>query len=255
MSEPAPQNISINLHDLANRYLGGLQRTFDLAAATVGSLRCQTERDYDEFSRLTRFMPSPATHAGFDGIRPQAEAWLLRNLLSDALGSLVPFLEDVRSVAALAEWKAAGSDQAKVAKIVGDDRQAFLRLGLPEKFAHLKEKFSISAANDSFIAGYLKFGQVLAKGGTVGDGDGNEGKDLVITLTAVQLQPAAPGATQQQGRLVGVPRKFAHGEKVELKKEEVLALFTTIAVFITGIMGSLQQRVQTLLPNEVPPQS
>lgn len=250
MSEQNPQNISINLREMANRYMGGLQRTFDLAAAVIGSLRCQTERDYDEFARLTRFMPSPGQHAGFDVIRPAAEAWLLRNLLSDSLGMLVPFLEDVRSVAALAEWKAAGSDQNKVQKIIGDDRQAFLRLSLPDKFAHLREKFSVKAENEAFIAGYLKLGQVLAKGGTVGDGDGNDGKDLVVTLTAVQLQPSAPGATQQQGRLVGLPRKFAHGEKVELKKEEVLALFTTISVFVSAIMTSLQQRVQTLLPNE-----
>ena len=255
MSEQTPQNISINLRDMANRYMGGLQRIFDLAASTVGSLRCQTEKDYDEFARLTRFMPAPTQHAGYDVIRPAAESWLLRNLLSESLSSLVPLLEDVRSVAALAEWKAAGSDQAKVNKIIGEDRQAFLRLGLPEKFEHLKNKFSISAPNDAFITGYLKLGQVLAKGGIVGDGDGNDGTDLVVTLTAVQLEPAQAGQTQQQGRLVGVPRKFAHGEKVELKKEEVLALFTTISVFATGMMGALQQRVQTLLPNEEQVQS
>jgi hypothetical protein len=254
MSDPTPtsatQNVQINLRDMATRYMGAIQRTFDLASSTIGSLRCQTEKDYDEFSSLGRFMPSPQQHANFDAIRPAAEQWLLRNLLSEGLGILVPFLEDCRSVAALAEWKATGGDQANVQKIVNEDRQAFLRLGLPERIAHLREMFSITSPSENFVAGHLKLGQVLAKGGVVGDGDGTEGSDLVVTLTGVQMQPAQAGAAQQ-GRLVNVPKRFSPGQRVDFKKEEVLALFASIAVFVTTLMGSLQQRVQTLLPNEI----
>ena len=255
MSDPTPtaanQNVQINLRDMANRYMGAVQRTFDLAASTIGSLRCQTEKDYDEFVSLGRFMPAPQQHASFDTIRPTAEQWILRHLLSEALGVLVPFLEDCRSVAALAEWKVTGSDQARIQKILGEDRQSFLRLGLPEKIAHLKEMFSITSPAEGFLVGHLKLGQVLAKGGQVGDGDGNDGKDLVVTLTGVQLQPAQAGQQAAQGRLVNVPKRFAPGQRVEFKKEEVLALFASVAVFVTTLMGSLQQRVQTLLPNEL----
>jgi hypothetical protein len=247
---PTTQNVQINLRDMAGRYMGAVQRIFDLAASTIGSLRCQTEKDYDEFASLGRFMPSPQQHANFDTIRPVSEQWLLRNLLSEALGTLVPFLEDCRSVAALAEWKVTGSDQEKIQKILGEERQSFLRLGLPEKIAHLKEMFSVSSPGEGFLVGHLKLGQVLAKGGVVGDGDGNEGSDLVVTLTGVQLQPAQAGG-QQQGRLVNVPKRFSQGQRVDLKKEEILALFASVAVFVTTLMGSLQQRVQTLLPNEM----
>jgi len=256
MSDPTtttpPQNVQINLRDIANRYMAAVQRTFDLAASTMGSLRCQTEKDYDEFVSLGRFMPSPQQHASFDTIRPAAEQWLLRHILSEALGLLVPFLEDCRSVAALAEWKVTGSDPAKVQKILGEERQAFLRLALPEKVSHLKEMFSISSPGENFLLGHLKLGQALAKGGVVGEGDGNDGNDLVVVLTTVQLQPAQPGAQQNvQGRLVNVPKRFSQGQRLEFKKEEVLGLLASVAVFVTTLMGSLQQRVQTLLPNEL----
>ena len=258
MSDPTPnpanQNVQTNLRDMANRYMGAVQRVFDLAASTIGSLRCQTEKDYDEFISLGRFMPAPQQHASFDAIRPISEQWVLRHLLSEALGTLVPFLEDCRSVGALAEWKVTGSDQQKIQRILGEDRQSFLRLGLPEKITHLKEMFSISSPSEGFLMGHLKLGQVLAKGGVVGEGDGTDGNDLVVTLTGVQLEPAQAGG-QQQGRLVNVPKRFSPGQRVELKKEEILALLASIAVFVTTLMGSLQQRVQTLLPNEVPPAS
>jgi hypothetical protein len=88
---PTTQNVQINLRDMAGRYMGAVQRVFDLAASTIGSLRCQTEKDYDEFASLGRFMPSPQQHANFDTIRPVAEQWLLRLLLSEALGDAGAF--------------------------------------------------------------------------------------------------------------------------------------------------------------------
>jgi hypothetical protein len=248
---PAEQSVQINLRDMAARYMTGIQRIFDLASASVGSLRCQTEKDYEEFSRQARFMPSPESHQAFDRIRPITEAWLLRQLLNEAFGTIVPLLEDCRSVVALAQWKASGStDQKEVQKVLGEDRQAFLRLGLVEKIQHLRERFKLNVPNDSFVAPYIKLTQCLTRGGTVTDADTTEGKDLVVPLLAVQLEPAQAGQNVA-GRLVTVSKRFAAGQTVEFRKEEVLNVFAAFSVFSTGLLGSLQSRVQELLPNEV----
>lgn len=257
MSEPTtsePKAVQINLREMNLKYLGAIQQSFDLAACTVGALRAQTERDYDEFSRSVRFMPSQQHHLGFDAVRPVAENWLLRQLLGEALGLLVPFLEDTRSVAALAKFKAeGGTDQQKLQKILGEDRQAFLRLSLEDRIKLLKEGYSISAPMDSFVSGYVKLAQVLARGGTVAEADVTDEKDLVVRLTVIELQPAAAGEAQQgtvTGRLLEGQKRFAVGSKVELRKEEVLSLFVSVAVFISSIMGALQAFVQKTLPAE-----
>jgi hypothetical protein len=248
------QTVQINLADLARRYTGTLQRTFDIAAASLGALRTQTEKDYEDVARSLRFMPATEVHADFNTIRPFAENFLTRQLLNEALSTLLPFLEDVRSVAALAKWKSEGAwDQGKVQRILGEDRQAFLRLSFTDKIALLKES-EITAPNSQHIEGYIKFLQCLVRGGTVIEADTTEGNELVVNLTGVQLMPAEQGKPQG-GRLVEIPRKFAVGSKAELKREEVLSLFATLSVFMSGILGSLQAVVQKLLPAETQPAS
>jgi hypothetical protein len=248
---PAEQSVQINLRDMATRYMTAIQRIFDIASAGIGSLRCQTEKDYEDFSRQARFMPAPDAHQAFDRIRPLTESWILRNLLNEAFNTIVPLLEDCRSVVALAQWKASGSgNQMEVQKILGDDRGAFLRLGLVEKIQHLRDAFKLNVPNDSFIAPYIKLTQCLTRGGTVTEADATEGKDLAVPLLVVQLEPAQAGQNVA-GRLVTVPKRFAPGQTVEFRKEEVLNVFAAFSVFATGILGSLQARVQELLPNEV----
>lgn len=257
---PEPKAVQINLGDMSLKYLGAIQRAFDLAACTIGALRCQTEKDYDDFSRALRFMPSQQHHLAFDAIRPAAEVWLLRQLLAEAVGLLVPLLEDARSVAALAQWKATGNtDQTRLQQILGEDRQTFLRIAFDEKLKHLREQFEVGSPNEGSIQSYLKLGQALARGGTVADADTTEGSDLVVRLMAIDLQPAAPKAGEaatpgaMTGRLLDVPKRFAVGQKIEFRKEEVLSVFGGISLFITAIMGSLQAFVQKTLPNETSP--
>ncbi len=251
-----PKAVQINLGDMSLKYLGAIQRAFDLAACTVGSLRCQTEKDYDEFARALRFMPSQQHHLGFDAVRPAAEVWLLRQLLAEAVNLLVPLLEDARSVGALAQWKASGNtDQARLQQILGEDRQTFLRLPFEEKIKHLREQFTIGSPNEASVSSYLKLGQALARGGVVTDADANEGTDLVVRLMTIDLQPAKPGEQNVTGRVLDVPKRFASGQKIEFRKEEVLSIFGGLSLFITGVMGSLQAFVQKTLPNEVAPSS
>lgn len=259
---PEPKAVQINLGEMSLKYLGAIQRAFDLAACTVGALRCQTEKDYDEFSRALRFMPSQQHHVAFDVIRPASEIWLLRQLLGEAAGLLVPLLEDARSVAALAQWKASGNtDQTRLQQILGEDRQTFLRLAFDEKLKHLRDAFSIASPNEASIQSYLKLGQALTRDGAVTAADTNEGSELVVHLLAIDIQPAAPkpGETGAPGAVTGrvldVPKRFAIGQKIEFRKEEVLSLFGGISLFITAIMGSLQNFVQKTLPDEAAPRS
>jgi hypothetical protein len=238
------------------KYLSGLQRQFDLAVCTIGSLRCQTEKDYDDFARMGRFMPSQKDHAAFDVIRPLAEAWLLRQLLSESMGLLVGMLEDARSVAEIAQWKAAGGkDQKALKKILDEDRKAYLRLSLDAKVSQLKEKYQISSPHDAFIAGYAKLAGALSRGGTVAESDATDKKELIVRLAVVGVdrmeeQVKGKGTLPRglKGRLLEVQKRFAVGDKIDFRKDEVLGLFTMIALFSTSLLGALQGFVKKTSP-------
>ena len=103
--------------------------------------------------------------------------------------------------------------------------------------------------NDGFIEPYAKLMQCLSRGGVVADVDATEGKDLVVPLMVVQIEPAQAGQNAS-GRLVTVPKRFASGQTVEFRKDEILNVFAAFSIFVTGLLGSLQAKVQELLPNE-----
>ncbi len=106
MSTTAPQQaININLADISNRYNTTVQRLFDIAASAVGGVRTQTEKDYIEFARSAGYLPDGRSHAKHEDMRSTAEQWIVRNILTESLNMLTPLLEDVRSVASLAEFK------------------------------------------------------------------------------------------------------------------------------------------------------
>jgi hypothetical protein len=108
LPEEARKMVTISLKDMAQRYLGAIQRSFDVAAVVVQGTREVNERGYDDLIASSRFLPNREQHRSFSEAKAIAERWILRNLLSDAFGAVVPFLEDARTICALDEWKKAG---------------------------------------------------------------------------------------------------------------------------------------------------
>lgn len=236
------------------KYLGGLQRIFDTTAFLVEGTRQVTERTYDEFSTAVRFMPAQGNHRRFDDAKVESERWLLKNLLQDALGLIVPFLEDVRSVAALARWKAASTnDQAALQRILSDERRAFLSLNLAEKFAHLQNHFSISSPLSSQVQALAKIGTCLAgRGGVVSEKDVTQGGELAVTLVSLQIVPTRTGSeTGSEGnqgatmstKVGELRRAFGIGETIRFDKPDYLNVITTLSLFVSSILKALQEDV------------
>ncbi len=253
-SAPSATTQTISLQDLGMKYLGGLQRIFDTAAFVVEGTRQVTERTYDESSTAVRFMPAQGNHRRFDDAKVEAERWLLKNLLQDALGLVVPFLEDVRSVAALARWKAANTgDNAALQRILTEERRAFLALNLGEKFTHLQHHFSIASPLAPQVEALAKIGGCLAaRGGVVSERDVTQGGELAVTLVSLQLVPTRAAAEQSASGGSGASitpqigelrRAFSVGETIRFEKPDYLNVITTISLFVSSILKGLQEDV------------
>lgn len=253
----APVSHTISLNDIGQKYLGALQRIFDTAAFLVEGARQVNERTYDDFSSAVRFLPSQQQHRGFDTAKEESERWLLRNLLSDAFTVTVPFLEDIRSVAALARWKSESpDDQAGVQRILGEDRRAFLALDLAEKFKHLQDVHGLSSQLSPQVQALAKVGTCLtARGGIVSDRDVNDGSQLSFTLIALQLVPMQQGSVSGgtpdgDGGATIVPqfgelrRSFNVGQAIKLEKADYLNVITTLSLFVSSMLKSLQAMVK-----------
>jgi hypothetical protein len=249
---PAAQN-SISLSDLAQKYLGSYQRLFDIASVTVEGMRQVNESSYDQFSSSVRFLPSQPQHRNYETAKGEAERWILKNLLGDALGLIMPFMEDVRSVAELARWNAGGTqNKAEVEKILSEDRRAFFQMSVQDKFAHLQNQIGISSPLSGEVQSLIKASFcLLQRGGVVAQEDTTDGSNLAFTLLALQLVPTKPeeaGEAGQQSpvlsaRVGEVKRSFPIGQSIKLEKADYLNILTTLSMFVSSIMKSLQEKM------------
>ncbi len=239
-TEQPPQTITISLKEMSDRYLGALQRTHDIASIVVQGTREVNERGYDELTAAARFLPAQDQRRPFATAKPAAERWLLRNLISDAFGAVVPFLEDVRTVCALHEWKTKGSDSATLQPVFNEQRNDFLRKDLANKLAYLKETHALEPQLSVHLLGLEALAACLVRH----DGTVQKDAPLAFTLVTLNLVAAPTGSANPVQPQMGETRKeFAPGTEVTLAKVEYLNVLATIALFMNATLRRLQEKI------------
>ncbi len=253
MSTPAqPQAININLTEISARYNSGVQRLFDIASCTVGALRVQTEKDYQDFGKTAGFYPDGRSHSTHDQIRPLAEQWLVRNLLSEALNMLTPLLEDVRSVAALAEWKAKDESNTEAPRnILGAQREESLKTPFGERLKHLRDQYSVFSYVEGLLPGLFQLNTILAQhaGKVPKEMLGGSGEWVLGFATLVVEK--GDGKSQPTAKLGRTDRRFPLGATVTLAKEDVLLMVGSIGFYASTLLNSLQEYVKKSLPGQI----
>ncbi len=248
------QNVTISLSDIAVRYFAALQHVFDIGAFLIEGTRNVSEKGYDDTCRSARFTPLQKVHSGFDKAKGESERWLLRNLLSESIGMMIPFLEDCRSICSIAELQASENmmEPGKVQKIVTQDRRTFLKLDFPGKLGHLDETFGVGSALAPNVIGLIRLGNCLAaRRGVVGKEDLTNETALAFDLVALEAVPAPPDASGQiSNRMLpkfkNIPKSFANGSTVELAHEDHLNAIATISAFVHTVLQSVQRHVEKL---------
>src|SRR5271154_6196052 len=180
---------TISLNDVADRYLNHYQKLFDLSMFSLSSFRKASEQDYDEFARQLIVMPKNNSRMTFDKAKDATETWVLKHILSEALGSVVPLMEDCRTICALCDFKAAKkSNNADLQAITGKDRQEFIGLPITEKFALLKKKYGLESEVREHIESLLQVTRALVtKEGILTEAETEKKPEITLKIRSVTM--------------------------------------------------------------------
>lgn len=247
----APQQQTIRLGDIVQKYLEAFQRAFDHLCFALPSFRTMSEQHYDEFARSVGMMPSGPNRMSFDKAKEGTEKWFLANSLKDLLSITVLFLEDARTISALVEYKAAGgNDQARLQKIMSEERQKFLGLPLTEKFKALKEQYNVTSPLEENVMDLLAMVNCIAqRQGVVGEADVNRNGKLSVKIRSMQMVPVSSGAQAPNSapsfnvttQFTEVERTFAVGEKISLSKQDHISTIMNLSILVTTMAASIQE--------------
>lgn len=245
-----PENQTrISLVEIANRYLEHYQRLFDISAFSLAGFRKASEQDYDELTRQLVLMPKNDARMSFEKAKDVTETWLLKHVLTEALGSVVPLLEDSRSICALCDYKIAKiNDSNKLFAISNEQRQEFLRLSIKQKFDHLKQKYGITCDVQEHIESLLTITQaLLSKEGILTEVEAGSPDEITLKIRSVTLVQANAAPNSSGEPVFNLTKKFTDnsrvvkvGDKVALTKAEQFGSLMTLSIFLSTILQGVQ---------------
>ena len=243
----------INLGEVVTRYLEGLQRVYDVVSYFLAGETLLNERDFENFARSGRVMPSQRSKMDFDAARNASSSWLLKQGLNETLGLLTLFLDDCRTIAGLAKWKASDqSNQKALEKVLNEERSNFLKLDLSGKIESLNETYVVSAkeAEEQVLSLYAARVCLSNANGVVTESELDGADALVVKLKNVKLH-SAPSSEGQGGILVtsemgDVEKSFQSGERISLGKNEQVAVILTVSFYVTSLAQSLREYATNL---------
>ncbi|HEY0257261.1 MAG TPA: hypothetical protein VGC39_07455 [Candidatus Methylacidiphilales bacterium] len=239
---------TISLNDVADRDLNHYQKLFDISMFSLSSFRKASEQDYDEFAQQLVVMPKNNVRMSFDKAKDATETWVLKHVLSEALGSIVPLMEDCRTICALCDYKAGKKTNASELQLItGKQRQDFLILPIAEKFALLTQKYGLQSEVQEHVQSLLEATRALVKEGVLTEAETNGQPSLTLKIRSVMLvQTPAKSATGGEAG-VNLTRKINDnsrvvkvGEKITFTKAEQFGSLLTLSIFL----GSMLQGVQ-----------
>lgn len=236
----------VNLQQIAQQFMGGLQQHFDMLAFNMASRESVKEEVYQMYSNAPRIMPVAPRHQNFEQMQAYARDLLVRQVIGDSLNLAVTALNHSHFFLALVKNSQSNPNVSPEAqKAAQDSQQAFLRAQMDEKFNRLEKDYGIMCELEDTITSMGFVMQVLMQqGGIVKAEQLDDDGELVLELKAVDVSQKPLDAAQPKGKLVDQRKVFRLDEAIILSDLELQLVLVTIASFADGLFKSVAQYAQ-----------
>lgn len=231
--QPGPgQPRQLNLQQMANQFMAGLQRHFDMLAFNIAARDRVTEDIYEECAKAPALMPVAELHQNFEQMQAHARDLMLRQNLNDALNLAVNNLHNCHFFLALIKIrKAEGEVTAENQKAAQEAQQAFLKLPVDEKFNQLENDYGIVCEFEDSITGLgIALQSLVRHQGYPPSQSLDENGQLVIDLV-VAKDELAPAQSLQPANYKVEPKRFGQGEKIHFSNSDLQSIFLTVGIF------------------------
>lgn len=232
----------LNLQQMVNQFMTGLQRHFDMLAYTLASRETASQASYLKRVRDVAIMPVPQLHQNFEQIEAHARDLLLRQVINDAMNLSITALNNSHLFLALLKEKKSsetgdlGQEEQKRAQSA---QQAFLKAKVEKKFELLEEHYGILCELEDSIIGLAYCLQALL----TQDGIPREAQLDDSGLLKVELVAAAPTIEPvpnlHPNNLRNVVRSFEEGQIIDFSDLDMQNIVLTIGVFAQHLFASV----------------
>lgn len=238
----------INLQQIAQQFMAGLQRHFDMLAFNLASRESVQEAAYNARVNAPRIMPAAPRHQNFEQMQAYARDLLLRQVIGDAVNLAVTGMNNAHFFLALVKATDANKNVSPEAQQAAQDSQrAFVPAQLDEKFNRLEKDYGIMCElEDSIISLGFTIQVLLQQGGIVKEAQVDEKGELVIDLKTIEIVQPASGEQKPQGKLADLRKVFRAGEQIVFSDVELQLVLVTVASFADSLFKSVAEYAKTM---------
>lgn len=273
--EPQHYTITFDLAAAHGRLSAALQRLLDAYAAAAVGLPKVDDAALTEFRPFFKFEPASGARLDPRRAAEEADRWLLRTIMRDALEFVHTRLESCRLACAIAQASRGGQTTgADYLRITEPEAKAFHKHDLPTKLRKLREAFGVSSELEPHVTSVNRVRACLVhRFGKVSELDVRGDPDLKLLLRSVNLVALSPdrkterpldraGVEVEAGwtvnvRIVNRTCSFKLNEQVTLTYRDVADTVFTLIAFSQSILKATEAfaRAQGIVPKAKGPRS
>lgn len=238
----------VNLQQIAQQFMSGLQRHFDMLAFNLASREAVQEESYNQRVNAPRIMPAAPRHQNFEQMQAYARDLLVRQVIGDSLNLTVTAMNNAHFFLALVKATNANKDvRPEAQKEAQESQQAFIPAQLDEKFNRLEKDYGIMCELEDSITSLGFVMQILMQqGGVVKEAQLDEQGELAIELKSVEIQNAEVTEGQAQGKLVDLRKVFREGDAVVFSDVELQLVLVSVASFADSLFKSVAEYARSV---------
>lgn len=238
-TNPKPQQV--NLQQIAQQFMVGLQRHFDMLAFNLAAREGVAEADYDKFVHAPKIMPAAKSHQNFEQMQAYARDLLMRQVIGDCMNLTVTAMNNAHFFLALVKATKAESQVSPEAQNSAQEAQkAFVAAPLDQKFNKLEQEYGIMCElEDSITSLGFCLQALMQQGGMVKEPQLDKSGELAIELKALKVLSRGTEGDQVKGKLVDQRKVFREGDVVFFSDLELQLVLVTIASFADALFKSV----------------
>jgi len=231
----------VNLQQIAQQFMTGLQRHFDMLAFNLAARERVAEEDYDAFVQAPKIMPAAKAHQNFEQMQAYARDLLLRQVIGDCMNLTVTAMNNAHFFLALVKATNASSQVSPEAqKVAQEAQQAFVAAPLDQKFNKLEGDYGIMCElEDSITSLGFCLQALMQQGAMVKEPQLDANGELVVELKALKVLTRGSEDGQIKGKLVDKQKIFREGDIVVFSNVELQLVLVTIASFADVLFKSV----------------
>lgn len=236
-----PQQQQVNLQEIAQQFMAGLQRHFDMLAFNLASRDGVTEEAYNTQVKVPKIMPAAPRHQNFEQMQAYARDLLVRQVIGDSLNLAVNAMNNAHFFLALVKATKANTNVAPEAQQEAQkSQQSFIPAQLDEKFNRLEKDYSIMCElEDSITSLGFMMQALMQQRGEVQAAQVDDNGELVLELKSVEVHGEGNGQQPPKGKLIDQRKVFKEGEFITLTNSELQLVLVMIASFADSLFKSV----------------